>query len=64
MGIHVCRAYCRSGFGGLAGAADLGGGTGSPNIEPRILDGRLAGLLSLVVEGARSYLWRTGGDEG
>lgn len=64
MGILVCRAYCRSGFGGLAGAAGLGGGIGSPNIEPRILDGRPAGLFPLVVEGARSSLSLTRGDDG
>lgn len=63
MEIHICRAYCRSGFGGLAGTAGLGG-IGSPNIEPIILDGRPTGLLPLVVEGARSSLSRTGGDEG
>ena len=62
-GHRVFQAYCRSGFGGLAGAAGLAG-TGSPNIEPRMLDGRPAGLLPLVEEGARSSLSRTGGDVG
>ena len=57
------RAHSRSGFGGLVGAAGLGG-TGSPNIEPRILDGRLGGLFPLVVEGARSTFSRAGGDVG
>lgn len=59
----MSKAYCRSSLGGLAGAAGLAG-TGRPNIEPRILDGRAAGLLPLVVEGARSNFSRTGGDVG
>lgn len=63
MRYSVCRAYCRSGFGGLAGAAGLAG-VGSPKIDPRILDGRPAGLLPLVVDGARSNFSRTGGDVG
>lgn len=53
-----CKAYCRSGLGGLAGAAGLGG-MGSPNIEPRMLDGRPAGLVPLVIELARSTFSRT-----
>ena len=53
----VNKAYCRSGLGGRAGAAGLAG-RGSPNIEPRILDGRPAGLVPLVVEGARSTFSR------
>ena len=57
------KAYCRSGLGGLAGAAGLAG-TGSPNIEPRILDGRPAGLVPLVVECARSAFSRTCDDVG
>ncbi len=57
------RAHCRSGFGGLVGAAGLGG-TGSPNIEPRILDGRLGGLFPFAMEDARSTFSRAGGDVG
>ena len=57
------KAYFFSGFRGLAGAAGLTG-TGTPNIEPRILAGRPAGLLPLAVEGARSSFSRKGGDEG
>lgn len=60
---QVIHSTCRSGLGGLAGAAALGG-MGSPNIEPIILDGRAADLLPLVEEGARSNLSRTGGDVG
>ena len=63
MRYSVCGAYCRSGFGGLAGAAGLAG-VGSPNIVPRILDGRPAGLLPLEVYGARSNFSRTGVDVG
>ena len=59
----VCKAHCRSGLGGLAGAAGLAG-VGGPNMEPKILDGRPAGLFPLVVEGARSNFSRTGGDVG
>ena len=59
--MKVYEAYCRSGLGGLAGGAGLAG-VGSPNIEPIMLDGRAAGLVPLVVEGARSNFSRTGGD--
>ena len=59
----VYKAYCCSGLGGLAGGTGLAG-VGSPNIEPRILEGRAAGLVPLVVEGARSNFSRTGGEVG
>lgn len=63
-GAKVYKAYCcSSGLGGLAGAAGLAG-MGNPNIEPRILDGRVAALVPLAVEGARSNFSRTGGDVG
>ena len=57
------QTYCRSGFGCFAGAAGLAG-VGSPNMEPIILDGRPAGLLRWVVEGARSGFSRTCGGVG
>lgn len=62
-GFNVYKAYCRSAFGGVAGAAGLAG-VGSPKIEPKILDGRPACLLPRVVEGARSNFSRTGVDMG
>lgn len=60
---QVMHSTCCSGLGGLAGGTGLAG-VGSPNIEPRILEGRAAGLVPLVVEGARSNFSRTGGEVG
>lgn len=60
---QVIHSTCRSGLRGLAGAAGLAG-VECPNIEPKMLDGRAAGLVPRVVEGARSNFSRTGGDVG